>query len=385
MRLRVKPFTLFLCISVIVFLIVGAYLFFLDENKIDEPNFIINEFPSWKGIITLWDISYIDIGTGNRSRWLNNLIKEFEKKNPGIFIDMRRMTAERVREYFSGETNEEFNPDIISLDNYEQTVPTYMLESLNSFFTKEEIDRFHPIAYQRVEREGQIYGVPWMMGGYVLVLNQDLAEERGIILEEMPSDYDELGRLIENIAHIKEEGKNTEIIYGFCSYNSKYSRPLASINYHESGKIHNDGFLEYLNKWRDKEGIIPENMWELSKREAYDIFLSGKSGVILGTTDIIYKVRAEQEQGKGFRIKVGSIPLEEREGFLQDQISAFGIMKQEDSDKLKYCIEFLKFLTTKDVQIELKQLGMFPVVNDVGKIYSDDIEMGMLEKILMNN
>jgi len=372
MKLRVKPFTLFLCIGIILFLIVGTRFFFLENKYTGETDLIINEEPTWKGIITLWDIPYVETGTGNRSQWLNHWVKKFEKQNPGIFIDVRRMPPQRVKAYFSGDINEEYLPDIISLDIYGQTVPTDMFEELTPFFTEEELSRLYISAYQRVENKGKIYGVPWMMGGYVLVLNQDMAEEQGVILDEMPSDYETLGKLIEKLAHIKQEGKTNEVVYGFCSYNSEYSRPLISMNYTGGGKI--------LNIWTDKEEIVPNNIWDLSKQEAYNLFLNQKSGVVLGATDIIFRARAMQEQGKGFRIKVGSIPLDKDGKLLQDQISAFGIIKQQDGEKLKYCIDFLKLLISQEVQVQLKQLGMFPVVNDIGEIYLDDPEMNELEK-----
>jgi len=218
------------------------------------------------------------------------------------------------------------------------------------------------------------------MGAYAFVINQDMAEEQGILLDEMPLDYNGFIKLAEGLARLKEERDEKETIYGFCSYNAKYSRPLVCMIYNEGGKIQNNNYLQSLNTWRSKEGIVPENIWELDKREAYKLFLDGKSGVILGATDIIYKVRAAQEQGKGFRIKVANIPLDGRERLFQDQVSAFGIINQEDKNKLEYCVKFLKLLLDKEVQAELKQLGMFPVVNDVGEIYSDDPEMSQLEK-----
>jgi len=139
MKLHVKPFTLFLYIGVILFLIIGTQLFFSNEKKDIVPELLIKEEPSWKGIITLWDISYVETGTGNRSGWLNNWIKEFEKKYPGIFIDIRRMTPERVEAYFESDLNKDYLPDIISLDNYEQTVPASMLENLTHFFYRGRI------------------------------------------------------------------------------------------------------------------------------------------------------------------------------------------------------------------------------------------------------
>ena len=370
MKLRVKPFTLFLYMAIILFLILGTHFIFLKKELSADMDLIIQEEPTWKGIITLWDISYVDVGTGSRSEWLNNWVKNFEKQNPGIFIDVRRMTPQRVKAYFSSDINEDYLPDIISLNNYEQTVPINMLEDLTSFFTKEELSRFYIAAYQRVEDEGKIYGVPWMMGAYALVLNQDMVEEKGFILDEASIDYESLGKIIEGLAYVKETGKTKEIIYGFCSYDTEHSRPLVSMNYAGGGKI--------LNTWTSKEEIAPENIWNLDKREAYDLFLGQKSGAVLGGTDIIFRARAMQEQGNGFRIKV--VPLNGTEKLLQDQISAFGIIKQQNSEKLKYCVEFLKLLISKEVQAEIKQLGMFPVVNDVGEIYSDDPEMNELEK-----
>ena len=86
---------------VLVLIVIGAKII---SNGVNLP-ILWNPYckkPEWTGLITLWDVNYVDCGTGSNAGWLNRQIQRFERNNPGVFIDVRRITPERMKMYFEG-------------------------------------------------------------------------------------------------------------------------------------------------------------------------------------------------------------------------------------------------------------------------------------------
>ena len=91
-----------------------------------------------------------------------------------------------------------------------------------------------------------------------------------------------------------------------------------------------------------------------------------------------------QSQGKGFELGISILPLEGKEGLFQDQIISYGLIKKDDKEKTEMAIAFLKSLLNDEAQIDLKRIGMFPIVKDIDGIYENDPEMQILEERLEN-
>ncbi len=382
MKRRIKPFTLFLYIFIIAYLILGTKVFLIDTSLRERSRNNENgQTKSWTGIISLWDIPYIEMGTGSNTSWLNARIAEFERNNPGIFIDVRKMIPQRAEMYFAGNVDKEILPDIISISPYEDFVPLSLYEDLKEHFDEEDFHRFKSLALKNVFIDDKLKGVPIMMGTYALFVNKDILEEREIILEDNQINYRILDSIIESLTFVKKERNKDINYYGFSSYNTPYSKPIVSMIYNESGKIQDDYGYKYIYQWLRKENTVPEGIENMNSDVAMKLFLDEqKVGVFLGNTRTLYKARALQAQGKGFELGILNLPIEGKEGFFQDQIVSYGLIDKDDEEKKDYCIAFLKSLVSNEAQSDLRRIGMFPIVNDTGYIYDGDPEMYMLEE-----
>ena len=147
MKTNKKPVTLILYMVILIFLVLGTRIFLMGSDK-NEPFNGENagQDEKWTGIITLWDIPYVETGVGSNSSWLSSRIQEFERENPGIFIDVRRMTPQRAAMYFTGDVEETILPDIVSLSPYDEILSYSRLQDLESYFTEEDLDRITPFA-----------------------------------------------------------------------------------------------------------------------------------------------------------------------------------------------------------------------------------------------
>lgn len=380
MKRRIKPFTLFLWVFVVAYLILGTKVFLIDSegNKNIKDR---DQDQNWKGIITLWDIPYVDVGTGSNSSWLNARIQEFEIEHPGIFIDVRKMTPQRAEMYFAGDIDIGILPDIISIPSYKEIVPISHYENLLNFVDEMELERITPLARKSVLEIDFMKGVPYMMGTYGLFLNKERFENGEINLENGQISYRTLYEALEKLTYVEKDKKNEVSYYGFGSYNSIYSRPIISMIYNGSGKIQEDPGYRFIHRWFQKPNMVPEGMLDMDSAAGTRLFADqGRIGVFLGNTSTLYRLRALESLGKGFQFGVYPIPKEGKEGLFQDQIGALGIINKDDKRKIAYCIAFLKHLLSEESQYDLKRIGMFPVVNDIGYIYEDDLEMLQLEE-----
>lgn len=383
MKLKVKPFTLFLYIISFIVL-VGWPILSKDLRNLPDPlEPLFKKKSEWTGLITLWNVNFIECGTGSNSKWLNLQVERFEKQNPGVFIDVRNITPSRMKMYFQGNERESVLPDIIALPVYEDIVPYDLLVDLREFFTQEDLRKLNPVAYNYVMRGDKLIGVPYMMGTYAILINLQLAQEKEIAIPESKLDYAFLDSAVKSMTFTEKVGRSEKQYYGFCTYSEPYSRPLLSIIHGNQEKIVDERAYGYLMQWH-KAGAFPADMMNFSYKQAWDLFaIQGRVGVILANTRAIYQMRALQQSGKGFEIAVKSLPAN-KNGMFLDQVAAFGVLRTDNSAKLKLCVSFLKGLLEEKAQRELKTIGMFPVIDTVGNIYADDPQMHQLEISLSN-
>ncbi|SFQ14624.1 ABC transporter substrate-binding protein [Caldicoprobacter faecalis] len=384
MKLKVKPFTLFLYAVLLVILFVGWPALSKNLRSLPDPvDPLFRKKPEWTGLITLWNVNFIDCGTGSNTRWLNLQVEKFEKQNPGVFIDVRNITPDRMKMYFQGNAGDNVLPDIIALPVYEDIIPHDLLVDLDEFFSQEDLRKLNPVAYKHVVRDGKMIGVPYMMGAYALVFNAQLAHEKEVIIPEGQLDYAFLDSAVRTMTFTEKEGKAEKRYYGFCTYSTPYSRPLLSIIHGSQGKIVDEQVYSYLMRWH-QAGALPQGMLGFSYNKAWDLFAGqGRVGIMLTNTRAIYQMRALQQSGNGFEIAVKGLPADKK-GLFLDQIAAFGILRTDNHIKLELCVSFLKGLLEDEAQQELKSIGMFPVITTVGDIYADDPQMHQLEISLKN-
>ena len=114
----------------------------------------------YKGILTLWHVDSFEGGVGSRAEFLLARAAAFEKSNPGVFVMVTPMTAENANEKFAaGE-----RPDMVS------------------FGYGVEISGYSPIRsgrrFKYGELDGDVYALPWCMGGYVILSKSELGESK---------------------------------------------------------------------------------------------------------------------------------------------------------------------------------------------------------------
>lgn len=379
--LNFKP-TFFVALCISIMFLVTAPLFLpskLADRGLLVPDDAENE--SWTGIISFWYVPALDTGRGSQVQWMNRCIRSFEKQHPGVFIDMRIMTAERLAMYFSGDPDPDLLPELISLGTYDQYVPYDLLLDLKPYFQDDELSALRKPALNSVMLESRMLGVPWMMGVYGLYVSNSLKAELDLPPEGDLKDLDALNEMANAMSLEKKTGRKTIRYYGFCTYSTPSSRPLLSIIYGNEGKIINNKGYSLIEGWL-KGNICPPNMSGLTYQQAFGLFaVEKRAGVMLGSTRVLYDLRKLAESGKGIDYSVYPVPTDDLGGMYLDQIAAIGILEKTPDEVRMPCMEFLKGLLDIKHQQTLDQLGMFSVLHSL-YLYGDDPDMDALESSL---
>ncbi|HZK34210.1 MAG TPA: hypothetical protein VFD33_02735 [Bacillota bacterium] len=380
--LNLKPIT-FIVISMSIVFLITAPLYLPDmikDNKIVGPS--SDNKPEWTGVISLWYVPYLDTAGGSQVTWMNNYIRVFEKQYPGVFIDLKVMSSERLSLYFYAGKEQDILPDMVTLATYDQTVPAELLLDLSTYFSNAELDGLHKTAINSVMVEDSLRAIPWMIGAYGLYINNLYRAEPSLRQDEELIDYDQLDMMVRDMYGEEQPGHAGTEYFAFSSYITPYTRPLLSIIYAKEGKINNKGY-EIVANWLEGENICSPDIATTDYSKAFNLFATEKrTGVLLGSNKVLYDLRKLEGAGKGMDFTLYSIPYNTN-GTYQDQVAAMGILDGKADDVKSICVMFLKGLLEENHQKALTELGMFSVMESL-RLYDDDKEMSILEESLTN-
>ncbi|KXG74644.1 ABC transporter substrate-binding protein [Thermotalea metallivorans] len=395
-RRKYRPFTLFLCLLLWGFIILGP-IYFLEyrpEYPYKDP---MKKEVAWKGVITLWDYPRLDVTNGSRYGWIISKIKQFERENPGVFIELKPMDWKTGPVELDTAIQMKMYPDIAPVATDFSVIDRDVLEPVDEYLTREELEDYKVQALNAVRYKGKTWGFPWMMTTYTMLLNLDLFHEKGV---DPPKDgnwtYDEFVKATKALTFDRDgNGKND--VYGFHSFIDLNSYNTWGILLSDGAELFDEDFNYRFNDERAKSGlkklvdlkqvhgVMPPSFGENTEGEAWQSFYKEKKVAVYPVgTWAIHVLNNLRNQGEGFEIGVANYPIGKK-GIpvsFGNQVSAYGIFKQEDKEKLKMCVKFLKFITDGQFQKDLGRLGVFPVKKSAGDIYRHDPLMATVEKSL---
>ncbi len=351
----------------------------------------------WTGVITLWDYPRLDQVTGSGSSWINGKIRQFEKENPGVFIKLEPLTWERGTIKLDSAIKTGNLPDIGPIGSDYSFLSKGILEPLDQYFSKGELEAFHENAIKAVAYEGRLWAVPWMMTTYTMILNLDIFRERGV---EPPVDgnwtYQEFIDKLQQLTYdskgrgkMDHYGLNGFIQPGYYNLWGIILSDGASLVDKQGNYSFNDSEaisgVEKLLDLKHNLKVTHPKLGENSANEAWTTFYKDQNVAVFPTgTWAINVLEGLQNQGTGFEFAVVNYPVGElgRPIVLSNSVGSYGVFKQEDPKKLEMIVKFLKFLVQDQYQMELKRLGVFPVKKAVGNIYQDNKHMSFIYESL---
>lgn len=377
-------------VIIIIFIILWPiYLLLIKDNE----NLNKEEEP-WKGIITIWDYPRLDIEKGTRYNWITDIVKEFEKEHPGVYVEFEPLDWEKGPAKLESALNTSTLPDISPVATEYEYMNENILEPLNLYIDEMGNNLFKYQTLEAVTNDEKIYGMPFMMTTYGIYLNLDLFTQKEV---EPPKDgnwtYEEFIDKMEKLTY-DEDGDEEIDHYGFTSFIEPNKYNLWGFLLSDGANILNEDGNEYifnddkalsgLEKVVDlkyKYKVTPESFGIDRENESWTKFYQDKNIAAYPTGSWACIVLDElKDSGKGFDFMVANYPIGDNKvpNLLNNSVAAYGIKKQDNEKKLELCVELLKSVIKKENQLKLKNMGVFSVRKDIENLYSNNPEMDKL-------
>ncbi|KNF09149.1 extracellular solute-binding protein, family 1 [Gottschalkia purinilytica] len=372
-------------------------LFFSIDNGVEDTK-IEDEDSNWRGVIKLWDFPRLDVTTGSRYGWMQEKIKKFEAENPGVYIELQPIDWDKgpIKLEVALETGNV--PDIAPIGTDYIYMNDKVLEPLDQYFDESDKKEFKYQALKSVMYNDKMWGVPFMMTTYGMYINLDLFKEKQV---EPPVDgnwtYEEFVKKMKKLTYDSDnDGKIDQ--YGFHSFVKPNYYNIWGLILSDGAEIIKEDNDEYifngekavsgLNKvvdLKNKYKVTPEDFGVSNENKAWDMFCKDKkvASYIAGSWAV--KVLDElNRSGEGFEYDIVNYPIGDKKlpVSLNNSVSAFGVFKQKDKEKLNMIIKFLKFLIEDETQKDLEKMGVFTVKSTIEDMYANNEKMKKMEDIL---
>ena len=261
----------------------------------------------YKGVLTLWQVDGFEGGSGSRSAFLNGRAIEFEKSHPGVLVSVQTYTCVQVRQKL-------LDGDRFDLISFPVGTGQYVRRHLAVYDGAVNV---RDDLLEGGKLGGDIYAVPWTLGGYALCAFDETLDG-GVLTPETLAD-----------------GKYT-LGVGFWDYGN----PFAALETALPG------------------GVKAWNGETATSYGAYESFLSGRCDVLLATQRDISRLKLRQSQGRLESLSVYYL------GGYTDLTQYIGYA-DNGGGRGDYAKEFIQYLTSDAAQKKLTAIEMFSAALDI--------------------
>lgn len=365
-----------------------AYFSYLLPALPASPEGIVREAnTSWAGVLRLWVCGGWSPGYGSFTPWLNSCLMKFEKRNPGVYVQVTSVTERTMRAFLTSGINP---PDMILF-------APGMLLSAEGLHIIEETGAVRDDLRAVGVKNGKLYALPVAMGGYALAY--DTAR-----LSEIPDDWRALGE------PAKKSGRNAPATFWlnwpsdgeYVSWSSALTNLFADHVVYETnsgeGQVKQPigsgvdlGLPEASHA--PEEDIEPEETAVLiscylpeavpdsfrAAESVYSSFTGGEAICIPVTQREIRRLQVMSDNGKG-----PDWAVQARGTGFTDQLAMMAVVdsqKQDGDDRKRLCVTLLTHLLSEESQQALSSIRAFPVI-ETEALYERQQGMNVLEAYL---
>lgn len=338
----------------------------------------------WTGVLRLWKCEGWASGSGSLTGWLNGRIAAFEKRHPGVYIQLTDVSAETLSAFAAGEMNP---PDLLLF------APGMLPNAAHLLALPEEL----PLrsALNSVGMMDNIrYTVPVALGGYALAVNPQLLMETPAVWRDQPAPTpgprtspalrkatfsllnapkDEAyrswsGGLLALFAGTVQTGRTTPAPAGEgLDLGLMLPEPTASPA----------PTTEPLSARQALPLALPEDF--RARESIYADFTGGRLAAMPVTQREIRRLQLLTQNGKGadFRLEIMGTPF-------TDQLALMAVVdwpRADGEERQALSLSFLMHLLTEESQSKLTSARAFPAV-EIAPLYGSDAAFFALEQTL---
>jgi multiple sugar transport system permease protein len=353
--------------------------------------------------LKIWDFPrWLEEGEKvDRFTWMNRKIKEFEENNPGVKVELTKLTWARGQEKLKIAALGGNHPDIAP-----GTVPLLfikenLIEPVDSYLSPEDKSDYFPAALDAFEVKGKHYGWPWYMGGQLLFINNEIFRSAEV---EVPvngrwtvSEFQNKMKKIKTYMNGQKAESGSEV-----TLTEKGYYPLGL--YFQKNETANFPFLmafggRFINKdgqftgnspqmlegfkWLNElktEGIIPADSGGRTSNDIWTAF--GREHRLAVAAFGLWGIKALSDK---FPMDFSVVHYPAAEGLTNSSflaISGLYVFKNKNPERVRMAMKLARFLTLGENQKALAQYSQFPTRNSAGNIYEGNPHMSAALDIL---
>ncbi len=298
---------------------------------------------SWTGVLQIWLWETWQPGIGSLSPWLTRCAAKFEKRNPGVYVQIIKVDSRKQQQLL---TASGILPDGLVFSSGTLNDHSMFVQVSGNTEIREEL-------LQSAVVDDAVYALPIAMGGYGMGYN------RGG-LKQPPDDY---GTLL--AAQYKEATKRTHAKYGLgASSEDRWGIALMAI---------------MGDNMRLDTKLLPPDFLACSYETAWSIFTKGDYICMPVTQRAVYRMSILQERGRGFALGIAPSSIA-----YTDQVAYYGVLnskRKEADDVMQMSAKFMSTLVNAENQNALSIVGAFSVLPDI-KLYPTNANMTTIESSL---
>ena len=320
--MKLKPRTLWISVLTLAIVVSVLWMVPILVRSLSYKEAFPRKFPTWQGVINVWQISSWRVAKSSKSIVLSKTAKGYEKRNIGLFVEVENISEETYRmRLASGQV-----PDMLSY-------PAELGVNLDDYVTIPLDQKLLPIHQAAYEASGK-KAVPWLHTMPLIIVNADLASRRGVdYVDQITWAY------FEELSEELKYGKDTHSWRGSaCNmlgaiYGGKMIAPPASQTPWEA-------FSSFSQR---DDAMIWGGIWEAAAMERLN------------------------ERGKGFTSAVRMPPSDVPTLAWSQCLSVHG----GDEGRAAMAVDFINIVLSDKVQESAAEATSCMAVTDAGSHYSD--------------
>ncbi|MFZ5827744.1 MAG: extracellular solute-binding protein [Bacillota bacterium] len=324
-------------------------------------------------------IEYWQYDFASKKKLMDELITEFQTKNPNITVKHVTFPYEQYNEKVAATVSAGRGPDVINL--YYGWLPLYVdsgyLQPLpEDAFPASKIDKeFFPLV-QAAKMDGKYYVLPTAVRTLAMLYNADLLKEAGI--SGPPKTWDELVDYAKKTTKRDANGQLQQVGFYF-NVGGQGHNWFREVLIRQAGGEPQSADLKKIN-WSSEAGIKAFKWWV----QLQTVHKVGEIGFMTDDVTAFKAGKAAMNIDGSFRVgslkdlkfEWASAPLPVGPNGKPATMSSFwanGITKKAQGKEKEAAVKFLQFLTQPDVMERwTKAIGELPARPEVAQKFKDD-------------
>jgi multiple sugar transport system substrate-binding protein len=310
----------------------GFYWFFIRENL---GNLFVDNQPQEVNL-TYW-------GLWDDPSVYEEVIKEYEEKNPNVKIAYQKVNKEQYRERLIARSEASTGPDIFRFHNTWLPQISRVASAIPlDLLSNEEFEKsFYPIHNTDLKIGENHYGIPLMIDGLVMLYNKEILESSGVA--KPPQNWVGGSNDLLSIASALTVRDTNQVLIssgvaiGEAENISHFGEIFTVLLLQNGGNLRELTTVEASDALQVYRKFAEDGIWNLDMPNSISAFIQGRVALIFAPSWQIHGIKA---QNPALQIGVSALPL----GINSKQLSISNYWAEGVSKTSKHQREAWKFL-----------------------------------------